>query len=397
MTSDTSVELRRILMKLERPTRSGDDVVTAYRDGVVTLRSARRVDGYTMSDKEQGYQGVDPGDFVFHALDGFAGAVGISDARGKCSPVYHVCAAPLGDDLRYIRWALRSAAATGYLESMAPSTRQRSVDFRNWESFGALRVPRPAPEEQIRIADFLDEQVGLLAEALDELTELEAGLAGRALQARRRLLIGDEDFPPATAATDARIIPARYLCRVSTGSGDTQDAAVSGDYPFFVRSDIPLVSRTFTFDTEAVMTSGDGAGVGKIFHHFKGRFHAHQRVYVLHQFKQVLPRYFFHYFAAFFGDMALDGSAKSTVDSVRRDMITSMPFLVPNIDTQQSICARLDGQEELLSEARSALQAQRRLLAERRDAVITACVTGKFDVTTASSRAADAALQGVRR
>lgn len=73
----------------------------------------------------------------------------------------------------------------------------------------------------------------------------------------------------------------RHVARVQTGDGDTQDADQAGIFPFFVRSpNIEHIGR-FTYDTEAVLTAGDGAGVGKVFHHYCGKFAAHQRVYVI--------------------------------------------------------------------------------------------------------------------
>ena len=72
----------------KRPLREEDDVITAFRDGQVTLRTNRRTEGFTNSLKEIGYQGVRKGDLVIHAMDGFAGAIGVSDSDGKCSPVY---------------------------------------------------------------------------------------------------------------------------------------------------------------------------------------------------------------------------------------------------------------------------------------------------------------------
>src|SRR5690242_20620576 len=79
---------------------------------------------------------------------------------------------------------------------------------------------------------------------------------------------------------------ARYLCTIGTGSGDTIDAVPDGPYPFIVRSQKPLASDSFEFDCEAVLTAGDG-GVGEVFHHIKGRFLAHQRVYVLRDFRDI--------------------------------------------------------------------------------------------------------------
>ena len=36
------------------------------------------------------YQGIEPGDLVVHGMDGFAGSIGISDSRGKATPVLNV-------------------------------------------------------------------------------------------------------------------------------------------------------------------------------------------------------------------------------------------------------------------------------------------------------------------
>ena len=65
------------LILLSRKPNPSDEVITCFRDGEVTLRSNRREDGFTMSDKEIGYQGIKTGDLVVHGMDGFAGAIGI--------------------------------------------------------------------------------------------------------------------------------------------------------------------------------------------------------------------------------------------------------------------------------------------------------------------------------
>lgn len=143
----------RALIKVCRKVSAEDEVVTAYRDGVVTSRSNRRVDGYTMSDTEFGYQGVLEGDIVFHALDGFAGAVGVADSSGKCSPVYHVCSATPGNEPQYVALAIRAMGLAGFLETQAPNVRQRSVDFRKWENLGRVPIALPAHDTQVQISD----------------------------------------------------------------------------------------------------------------------------------------------------------------------------------------------------------------------------------------------------
>ena len=77
--------------KEKREVKEDYGVVTAFRDGEVTLRENRRTEGFTFAIKEIGYQGVLKGDLVISAMDAFAGAMGISDSEGKCSPVYSVC------------------------------------------------------------------------------------------------------------------------------------------------------------------------------------------------------------------------------------------------------------------------------------------------------------------
>ena len=56
MPAHWSVERgKRLLKKMERPVRDTDDVVTCFRDGVVTLRKNRRTEGFTESLQEIGY------------------------------------------------------------------------------------------------------------------------------------------------------------------------------------------------------------------------------------------------------------------------------------------------------------------------------------------------------
>ncbi|MBT1619997.1 restriction endonuclease subunit S [Curtobacterium flaccumfaciens pv. poinsettiae] len=166
--------IRQVLVRHERSPKTGAGVVTAYRDGVVTLRSNRRGDGYTMSAAEAGYQGVLPGDIVFHALDGFAGAVGVSDSEGQSSPVYHVCRPRYDDDAEYLALFIRYLGTSGFLSTQAPSTRQRSVDFRNWGTFARVPLRLPSVEHQKAfVAEFQEQTTridALIAKAEEHIT-----------------------------------------------------------------------------------------------------------------------------------------------------------------------------------------------------------------------------------
>ena len=138
------------------------------------------------------------------------------------------------------------------------------------------------------------------------------------------------------------------IADITTGCRDTQDNKVNGRFPFFVRS--PIVERidVADFDCEAVLTAGDGVGTGKVFHYINGKFAAHQRVYVMSNFKDVDGRYFYYYFSNNFGKEVEKYTAKSSVDSVRRDMIAEMEFPYPPLPEQKEIVkALLDFDEHI--------------------------------------------------
>ena len=142
-----------ILRYLQKPVKDKDGVITCFRDGEVTLRSNRREDGFTMSDKEIGYQGIDIGDLVVHGMDGFAGAIGISDSRGKASPVLNVLDTDM--DKKYVMYYLRSMAYSDVFLALATGIRVRSCDLR-WNKLADLLYPVPTLREQKEISEFID-------------------------------------------------------------------------------------------------------------------------------------------------------------------------------------------------------------------------------------------------
>lgn len=156
---------KNILTILERSVRDDDNVVTCFRDGEVTLRSNRREDGFTMSDKEIGYQGIDIGDLVVHGMDGFAGAIGISDSRGKATPVLNVMDS--SQNKRYLMYYLRCAAYCGLFLSLSTGIRVRSCDT-NWNKLKNVIYLLPPLDEQQRIANFLDDECARIDSVIEK-------------------------------------------------------------------------------------------------------------------------------------------------------------------------------------------------------------------------------------
>lgn len=155
-TQWTKKKGKYILRYMSKPVKQDDGVITCFRDGEVTLRSNRREDGFTMADKEIGYQGVDVGDLVVHGMDGFAGAIGISDSRGKASPVLNVLNTK--QNKKYIMYYLRSMAYGEVFTALSTGIRVRSCDLR-WNKLAELLYPLPPIDEQNNIVNYIDEQI----------------------------------------------------------------------------------------------------------------------------------------------------------------------------------------------------------------------------------------------
>ncbi len=142
----------------------------------------------------------------------------------------------------------------------------------------------------------------------------------------------------------------KELCSISTGKSNTQDKINDGAYPFYVRSPIIEKSNKYLYDEEAVITIGDGVGTGKVFHYVNGKYDLHQRCYRMYNFSHKLnAKYFYHIFSYLFYDRVMSMTAKTSVDSVRLDMIADMQIPTPNIYEQQRISALFENLNSLIT------------------------------------------------
>ncbi len=170
-------EIRRakwLFLRMERPVSEDEDVVTCFRDGVVTKRRNRRTSGFTESIKEIGYQGIRKGDLVVHAMDAFAGAIGVSDSDGKGSPVYSVCRPAEGAIAQYFADVLREMARNQWIVALAKGVRERSTDFR-YSAFAAQPLPLPPLPEQeavVRFIEYVDRRIRRYIRAKQKLIKL---------------------------------------------------------------------------------------------------------------------------------------------------------------------------------------------------------------------------------
>jgi len=248
----------------------------------------------------------------------------------------------------------------------------------------------PTYEEQQAIASYLDKKCGKINGAIDVqkkkidlLNELKQTIITNAVT---------KGLNPNAPMKDSGVewigeIPehwkikrTRFLCNIQTGDKDTVNREDDGLYPFYVRS--PKVERinTYSFDGEAVLMAGDGVGAGKVFHYANGKFDYHQRVYNLHNFKDVSGLFFYYYILNKFRYIIEEGAAKNTVDSVRLNMIQDFWMTIPPVFEQQNIVKYIDGEISKIDAQISKANRRIELLNELKQSVITEAVTGKIKV-----------------
>ena len=164
----------------KRDVQEDDEIVTAFRDGQVTLRRNRRTDGFTLAEKEIGYQHICEGDLVVHSMDGGFGAIGVSDSCGKASPVVHAYTSSLCD-LRFVAYQLRAAVKAGWIAALAKGIRVRSTQFDR-PALASLNIAYPTVETQQRIADYLDRETAEIDAAVADLDKYLELLEKRRLE-----------------------------------------------------------------------------------------------------------------------------------------------------------------------------------------------------------------------
>ena len=209
-----------------------------------------------------------------------------------------------------------------------------------------MEIPIPPLEIQREIVRILDNFTNLTA-------ELTAELTARGIQYsyyRNKLL---------TFHSDTKIVQLADIADIGTGSSNTNEAVEDGKYPFFVRSQEPLRKNDFEYDETAIITAGDGVGVGKVYHYIEGRYALHQRAYRIHiNTPEVVPKYYFHYMKAKFLPYIQKTMFQGSVASIRRPMLNAFPVPVPSLDVQNRIVKVLDNFEKICSDLNIGLPAE---------------------------------------
>ena len=409
-----------LFQKMERPVREEDEVVTCFRDGVVTLRKNRRVLGFTESLKEIGYQGIRRGDLVIHAMDAFAGAIGVADADGKGTPVYSVCRPEPRVNAYFYAYILREMARNQWIQALAKGIRERSSDFRYTE-FALQPVPVPPLSEQTAIVRYLDQA--------DERTR-------RYVRSRERLIELLEEYRQAVihhAVTrgldpDVRLKPSsvewlgdvpahwevrrvKQVSRILRGKFThrprNDPSLYNGPYPFIQTGDVARAKKTITEYSQTLNKQGlavslmfptgtlvmtIAANIGDVaILDFEACFPDSVVGFVPHQ--NVDRDYLYYLFRAMKAEF-LRETPVNTQGNLNVERIGSRHIALPPISEQISIVAYLDKAAADIDVAIDRARREIGLLGEYRTRLIADVVTGKVNVREAAAELSEPFFNG---
>lgn len=382
--------------------------MTAFRDGQVTLRTNRRVDGFTEALKELGYQGIRNGDLVIHGMDAFAGAIGVSDSDGKASPVVHAYA--MRDaDARFVAHALRVAARLGYVQSLAKGIRERSTAF-DAQTFKTLLLPTPPLAEQRAIADYLDRETAKIDALIAKQNEMIATLRERRRAVVRGAVLDEQADDLCETGCWFGRVPRHWgaprlsyhhhvmLGRMINASSITdEDVAVPYLAAGSIQPDALVLNdeKTLTVApsdlSKYALRRGDvvvvegGAGYGRshwLQSDLNGWAFQNHVVRVRARSENVDSRYtrlvievcrLSGFFEA--------NNRTATMPSLSSDVLGALRVPMPPLDEQREIADYLDRETAKIDTLIAKVERHIELAKERRSALITAAVTGQIDVT----------------
>lgn len=232
----------------------------------------------------------------------------------------------------YLKTYLLGKSIKEYIRKNPTVGAQPNLSLKQIKSF---KIKTPDFIEQEKIGTFfskLDRQIELEEKKLELLEQQKKGYMQQIFS--QDLRFKDENGDDYAAWKETTI---KEIAEIKTGSKDTKDAREDGNYNFYVRSPIIHKINSYSYDGEAILTVGDGVGVGKVFHYVNGKFDYHQRVYKISDFKNYYGLLLYYYFSKNFLKEARKYNAKTSVDSVRKDMIANMKVPMPIMEEQQKI------------------------------------------------------------
>jgi type I restriction enzyme S subunit len=365
------------------------------------------------------YKLCNEGDIVLNRMRAFQGAIGISRERGLVSPDYLVLRPSPCVEGRFLHHLFRSAWFVGEMVARLRgigSIGQGNVRTPriNAEDLGDIRVDLPSLDQQRRIADFLDAETGRI-DTLISKRELQRRLLDeKVLAAAYSAVVG---LGESTERRDSRIkwlgsvpdswpvMPVGYQFEVLLGKMLNQER-VRGNHlrPYLRNTNVQwdrihvddLLEMDFlpeervryrVLPGDLLICEGGEPGRAAIWDGLVGEIYYQKALHRVRPRGYSSSRWLYYCMRAATAQnvFAIEGNT-TTIAHLTGEQLRAYGFPFPPRSTQDRIVAELDEFNTQQNRLATLLARQQSLLLERREALITATVTGQIDVSAASGR-----------
>lgn len=371
----------------------GEEMLSVYREYGVIKKSSRDDNTNQTAENRDIYQLIDEGWLVVNRMKAWQGSVGISPLRGIVSGHY-ICFRPRhGEDPRFLNWLLRSNVYALEYARMSRGVRPGQIEIDNDELHG-LRIALPPHGEQRRIADFLDAETAKINQLAFLRAEQSALFEEREASWRSRL------FRQSRSGVLTRV---KYLLRAKPRYGVLVPEFVDDGVPFIRVNNLLSVinreglakiteelsaqhSRTVTMLGDVLVSVVGSLGKTTVVTDDLVGANTARAVAVLRLKQKYPPLLFATWIGApeFKRQALLATGADSAQPTLGMEDLANFSVRWPADDAEQKEMAEAADQHRMQTDtAHSVINCQLAVLAERRQALITAAVTGQIDVTTA--------------
>jgi type I restriction enzyme S subunit len=139
------------------------------------------------------------------------------------------------------------------------------------------------------------------------------------------------------------------LVTFKTGKLDSNAAIPNGNYPFFTCSQETLRTNTFSFDDECVLLAGNNANGIFPLKHYKGRFDAYQRTYVVRpRDTDMLITRFLYYALRLKLDEFRSFSTGAATKFLTLTILNETEIQAPSLPVQRRIAGILSAYDDLI-------------------------------------------------
>lgn len=294
-------------------------------------------------------------------------------------------------DPRFLYYVARSNWFVGEVQRRSVGVSYPAV---NASDIAGIPIPIPPLDEQRHIADFLDAQVGRMANLTSSTERLS-----RLLEERYRSEVSTVLDNAATGTTQLKFVLAQRLKYGANEAAESDPAAPRFIRITDIRADGTLrpdtyrslsagVARPYLLSSGDLLFARSGATVGKAFlydadHHDSPACFAGYLIRARVDRARALARFAYYWTQThrYWDEVGL-ALTQATIPNVNAERYGNLPFPLASLEAQEEAVRRLDASAQAVSAVRHAINNQLELTEERRQALITAAVTGQIDPAT---------------